>query len=100
MLLINPLIFAEVSVGYTSIDEVIAALPADTLNRADLPYAAAFQAGKAFAEYRRRGGSRLSPLPDFYIGAHALVAGYDLLTRDTRRYRTYFPGLNLITPDA
>lgn len=96
-LLINPIVFAEVSVGYSRIEDVDAALP-EVLERDPLPYEAAFVAGKAFRTYRRRGGERRSPLPDFFIGAHALVAGYRLLTRDARRYRTYFPGLDLIAP--
>lgn len=100
VLIINPIIFAEVSVNYASPEQLEEALPHGDLRRDQLPYSAAFAAGKAFAEYRRRGGSRRSPLPDFYIGAHAEVAGYDLLTRDTRRYRTYFPTVRLIAPDA
>ena len=63
-----------------------------------LPYEAAFHAGKAFLSYRRRGGARTAPLPDFFIGAHALVAGFKLLTRDATRYRTYFPQVELIAP--
>jgi predicted nucleic acid-binding protein len=66
--------------------------------REHLPYEAAFLAGKAFLRYRGAGGARRSPLPDFYIGAHAAVAGYRLLTRDATRYRTYFPTLELIAP--
>ena len=67
--------------------------------RLPLPYEAGFIAGRAFAEYRRRGGPRTSPLPDFYIGAHAAVAGLTLLTRDARRYAGYFPKVRLIAPD-
>ena len=66
--------------------------------REPLPWEAAFLAGKCFVTYRRRGGTRRSPLPDFYIGAHAAVAGYRLLTRDAGRYRSYFPKLDLIAP--
>jgi hypothetical protein len=69
------------------------------IEREALPFEAAFLAGKCFLAYRRRGGAKLSPLPDFFIGAHAAVAGYRLLTRDARRYRTYFPALALIAPD-
>jgi predicted nucleic acid-binding protein len=65
-----------------------------------LPWSAAFLAGKCFLEYRRRGGTKTSPLPDFYIGAHAAVAGFRLLTRDTARYRTYFPTVKLLAPDS
>jgi hypothetical protein len=73
-------------------------LPADRFRREALPYEAAFLAGKSFLAYRRRGGTRTSPLPDFYIGAHAAVRGYQLLTRDATRYRTYFPTVALIAP--
>lgn len=76
-----------------------AALPASELLREDLPYAAGFLAGKAYLAYRRRGGARRSPIPDFYIGAHAAVCGYRLLTRDASRYRTYFPTLVVVAPD-
>lgn len=97
LLAINPIIFAEVGVGFDRIEDLEAALPAE-LQREALPWDAAFLAGKAFLAYRRRGGVRHAPLPDFYIGAHAAVRGYTLLTRDARRYRTYFPGLSLIAP--
>lgn len=97
VLVINPLIYAEVSVGYGRIEELEAAL-ADGFRRDPLPWEAAFLAGKCFADYRRRGGDRRSPLPDFYIGAHAAVAGFRLLTRDVTRYRSYFPGVPLIHP--
>jgi predicted nucleic acid-binding protein len=95
---INPIIYAEVAVGYTSATQVDAVLPADRFTRFALPFAAGFLAGRAFVTYRRRGGVRQSPLPDFYIGAHALVDGHTLLTRDPARYRTYFPKLKLICP--
>ena len=98
VLVINPLIYAEVSVGYPTIETLDAALPASIFRRESLPYEAAFLAGKAFVAYRRRGGQRHAPLPDFYIGAHAAVAGFRLLTRDPKRYRTYFPTLDLIAP--
>jgi predicted nucleic acid-binding protein len=97
-LVINPLICAEVSVSYETIEELDAALPRDSFQREPLPWEAAFLAGKCFRAYRRRGGSRRSPLPDFYIGAHAAVAGYRLLTRDAARYRSYFPKLAIIAP--
>ena len=97
-LVINPIIYAEVSVSYAVIDELDDALPTNVFQREPLPYQAGFVAGKAFVEYRRRGGSRLSPLHDFYIGAHAAVQGYRLLTRDGSRYRRYFPTVDLITP--
>ena len=97
-LLINPIIYAEVSVRFSRIEELDELLPPDRFVRAPIPYASAFLAGKAYAHYRRRGGRRFSPLPDFFIGAHAAVANFRLLTRDPRRYRTYFPGLVLIAP--
>jgi predicted nucleic acid-binding protein len=100
ILVINALIYAEVSIGFQSIEVLEEALPATHYRREDLPYDAAFLAGKAFLRYRQRGGTRRSPLPDFYIGAHAAVAGYRLLTRDATRYRTYFPKLELIAPAA
>ena len=96
---INPIIYTEVSVGYDAVEDLADALPLDYYGREPLPYEAAFLAGKAFLAYRRRGGQKRSPLPDFYIGAHAAVRSYRLLTRDTARYRTYFPTLELVTPD-
>lgn len=98
-LAINPLIFAEVSVGFATIEELEEVLPLHEFERLALPYEAAFLAGKAFLSYRRSGGSRSAPLADFYIGAHAAVAGLRLLTRDARRYRTYFPTVELIAPE-
>ena len=100
ILVIDAMIYAEVSIGFASIEALEEALPPDLYRREHLPYEAAFLAGKAFLRYRQAGGSRRSPLPDFYIGAHAAVAGYRLLTRDATRYRTYFPRLQLIAPDA
>jgi hypothetical protein len=97
-LAINPIVYAEVSVGYDRIEDLDAALPPETFVRLPLPWAAGFLAGKCFVRYRRAGGMRRSPLPDFYIGAHAALEGFPLLTRDTRRYRTYFPRLQLVTP--
>ncbi len=96
---INPLIYAEVSVGYDTLEELDELLPASDYEREPLPFVAGFAAGKAFVRYRRSGGGKRSPLPDFYIGAHAALAGYRLLTRDTSRYRTYFPALDIIAPD-
>jgi predicted nucleic acid-binding protein len=97
-LVINPIIYAEISIGFNQPEELETALPLDFFRRDPLPYAAAFLAGQSFLDYRRRGGERRSPLPDFYIGAHAAVAAMTLLTRDVNRYRTYFPLLQLITP--
>ena len=98
-MVINPLIYAEVSVGYKTIEELDDLLPASDYEREPLPYPAGFAAGKAFLRYRRGGGGKRSPMPDFYIGAHAAVAGYELLTRDAARYRTYFPTIAIIAPD-
>ncbi|MEP6968250.1 MAG: type II toxin-antitoxin system VapC family toxin [Pseudomonadota bacterium] len=98
-LAINPVIYAEVSVRYSRIEDLEAALPKAMFDREAIPYEAAFLAGKSFLAYRRRGGTKRSPLPDFFIGAHAAIAGYPLLTRDAARYRTHFPRLRLIAPD-
>ena len=95
---VNPLIYAEVSVGYQTVEELQELLPAADYEREPLPYLAGFAAGKAFVRYRRGGGEKRSPMPDFYIGAHAAVTGYRLLTRDVRRYRTYFPTIDIIAP--
>ena len=98
-LVINPVIYAEVSIAYDRIETLEAALPDKVFSREAIPWPAAFLAGKAFADYRGRGGARRSPLPDFFIGAHAAVRGYRLLTRDRGRYRGYFPTVSLLTPD-
>lgn len=98
MVVINPIIYAEVSSGFQRIEEVEAALPGSLFHREPLPWPAGFVAGKAFVDYRKRGGPRRSPLPDFYIGAHAAFRGYTLLTRDRARYSTYFPGLEIVAP--
>lgn len=84
--------------GFQRIEDLDDILPADSFRRDPLPWEAAFLAGKCFLAYRRRGGTCRSPLPDFYIGAHAAVAGLPLLTRDPRRYRTYFPNLQILSP--
>jgi predicted nucleic acid-binding protein len=97
-LIINPVIYAEVSAGFERIEDVDEVLPPTYYRRLPLPFEAAFLAGQCFITYRRRGGARRSPLPDFYIGAHAAIAGLTLLTRDARRYRTYFPSLRIIAP--
>jgi predicted nucleic acid-binding protein len=95
-LAINPIIYAEVSVGFTTIEDLDDAIPPETFARMPLPLEAGFLAGKAFLNYRRRGDAKATPLPDFYIGAHAAIAGYRLLTRDSARYHTYFPRLDII----
>jgi predicted nucleic acid-binding protein len=97
-LVINPLVYAEVSIRFSRIEDLEAAVPSNLFRREALPFEAAFLAGKAFLKYRRQSGGRTSPLPDFYIGAHAAVADMRLLTRDATRYRTYFPTVELISP--
>ena len=98
--MINPIIYAEVSVRFARIEELEEALPADLFRREPLPWEAAFLAGKCFLRYRKGGGAKRSPLPDFYIGAHAAVRGATLLTRDASRYRSYFPTLRVIAPNG
>jgi len=98
-LYINPIIYAEVSIGFTAIEEVEEALPGDSFVRLQIPSEAAFLAGKAFLRYRKGRGLRTSTLPDFFIGAHAAVAGLRLLTRDSRRYRSYFPSVDILAPE-
>jgi predicted nucleic acid-binding protein len=95
-LAINPIVFAEVSTKFDRIEDVDAVLA--EFAREPLPYEAGFLAGKAFLTYRRRGGATRSPMPDFYVGAHAVIGRMELLTRDPARYRTYFPALKVIAP--
>ena len=97
-LYINPIIYAEVSIGVATIEEMEEVLPPASFSRLPIPLEAAFLAGKAFLRYRKRKGTKITPLPDFFIGAHAAVAGLQLLTRDSRRYRTYFPSIEIIAP--
>lgn len=98
-LVINPIIYSEVSVRFNRIEDLENALPHRMFRRQNIPWEAAFLAGKCFVQYRRCGGQKNSPLPDFFIGAHAAVENLVLLTRDAARYRTYFPSLELIAPD-
>ncbi len=98
-MVINPIVYAEVSVRFRNIEDVDLTLPKKMFDHEAIPFEAAFLAGKVHAAYRARGGSRHATLPDFFIGAHATVAGYDLLTRDVARYRGYFPRLHLIAPE-
>lgn len=98
-LVINPVIFAELSVPYPRIEDVDHLIATLALTIEEVPHNALFLAGKAFAQYRGRGGARTGVLSDFFIGAHAAVAGQLLLTRDVARYRTYFPTVALICPD-
>ena len=98
-LIINAVTYTEVSIRHARIEDLETALPKLMFEREAIPFEAAFPVGKSFLAYRRRGGPKRSPLPDFLIGAHAAIAGHRLLTRDAARYRTYFPKLALITPD-
>ena len=97
-LVINPIIYAEVSIRFARIEELDEALPTELFRREPLPWAAGFLAGKCFQAYRQRGGAKRSPLPDFFIGAHAAINELTLLTRDAARYWTYFPRLNILAP--
>lgn len=99
-ILINPIILAELAAGFPTAELLDKAIDPSHFLREDLPWEAAFIAGKAFLSYRRSGGDRRSPMPDFYIGAHASVRSYRLLTRAPTRYRTYFPSLEIIAPDT
>lgn len=97
---INPIVYAEVSIRFSTVEALEAALPPRDYRREAIPWSAAFLAGKVFLDYRRNKGTKMTTLPDFFIGAHAAVAGLDLLTRDVGRYRTYFPTVTLIAPET
>lgn len=99
-LVINPIIYAEISIRFSQMEELDELLAGTGPDREPVTDQMAFLAGKAYIDYRRRGGLKRSPLPDFFIGAHAAIAGYSLLTRDPLRYRSYFPKLAIITPDT
>lgn len=99
-IVINQIVYAEMAAGFPVESALESALSPSRFVREDLPWEAAFAAGHAFMTYRRNGGPKSSPLPDFYIGAHASIRGYSLLTRDQIRYRTYFPMLRIISPDT
>ena len=98
-LAINQIIYSEVSIRFNRIEDLESALPENFIARLPIPWEAAFLAGKCFLQYKQRGGIRRSTLPDFFIGAHAIVADLPLITRDTSRYRTYFPKMRLIAPE-
>lgn len=97
---INPIIYAELAPAFDSQASLDRWLRPTLFDRLRLPYEAGYRAGRAFIAYRERGGTKASPLPDFYIGAHAEFSGLTLVTRDAARYRTYFPNLKLIAPNA
>jgi len=99
-LVINPIIFAEVSISFGRIEDVDSVLPPKVFRREHLPWEAGFLAGKAFVAYKKQGGVRRSPLPDFFIGAHAAVRRYALLTRDPSGVRSYFPTVKIISPET
>ena len=95
---INPIIYLEISIGFKRIEELEDALSGCRFDLLQIPKEALFLAGKTYLKYRRRKGTKLSPLPDFFIGAHAAVDKLELLTRDTPRYKSYFPTVKLISP--
>ncbi len=97
-LYINPVVYSEVSIGFKRIEELESALNRGGFQMLEIPKEALFLAGKAYLKYRKSRGSKKSPLPDFYIGAQAAILSMDLITRDEKRYRTYFPTVKLISP--
>ena len=99
-IIVNQVVYAEMAAGFASEAALETALSPSRVLREDLPWEAAFAAGHAFLAYRRGGGAKRSPLPDFYIGAHAAIRGYSLLTRDQDRYRAYFPLLRIVSPET
>lgn len=97
-LIINPIIYAEISLSFSTLEGLESAVSTLALELRDIPRPALFLAAKAFVQYRKRGGSKLQVLPDFFIGAHAAVEGWPLLTRDASRFGTYFPTVEVIAP--
>ncbi|ODU50567.1 MAG: DNA-binding protein [Thiobacillus sp. SCN 63-374] len=97
-LAINPVIYSELSLTFSTVEALDRAVDDLGLAVIEIPRPALFLAGKAFVRYRRQGGKKNNVLADFFIGAHAAVAGYTVLTRDTQRYSTYFPGVSLVSP--
>lgn len=98
-LVINPIIYAELSLTFSAVEALDQALDSMALRMLDIPRPALFLAGKAFVQYRRSGGVKHNVLGDFFIGAHAAVSGLPVLTRDTRRYKNYFPSVKLVAPE-
>lgn len=98
-IMINPIIYAELAPAFDSQTALDRWLRPGIFCRLQLPYEAGWSAAAAFIRYRKRGGARTAPLPDFFIGAHAQAAGLTLVTRDSKRYRTYFPKLKVISPE-
>jgi predicted nucleic acid-binding protein len=96
---INDVVYAELSIGYARIEELDEMIDTAGLVSAQIPHAALFLAGKAFERYRAAGGVKIGVLPDFFLGAHAVISDCLLITRDAARYRTYFPGIMLIAPN-
>ena len=97
-LIINPVIYTELSLTFSTVEALDEVLAGMQLPVVEMPRSALFLAGKAFAQYPRRGGTKGNVLADFFIGAHAAVAGWPILTRDGRRYQSYFPTVNLVMP--
>lgn len=97
-LTINPIIYAEISLSFSTLEGLDGAVSALALELSEIPRPALFLAAKAYLRYRRRGGRKLQVLPDFFIGAHAVVQGWPLLTRDAGRFKTYFPTLQVVAP--
>ncbi len=97
-LAINPIIYAEISLSFSTLEALDDVVSAMALDLREIPRPALFLAAKAFAQYRQRGGAKAQVLPDFFIGAHAAVEGWPLLTRDASRFRTYFPTLEVVAP--
>lgn len=97
-LFINSIVYTEVSIGFNRIEEVEKAIEQVGVKVLEIPREALFLAGKVFLDYRRNKGTKSSPLPDFFIGAHAAVSSFDLITRDAASYKTYFPSITVICP--
>ncbi len=99
-LYVNSIVYTEISIGFNKVEEVESAIEELGIKVLEMPREASFLTGKAFLKYRKSKGNKISPLPDFFIGAHASVSGFDLITRDLAKYKTYFPQIKLIHPSA